>query len=49
MKRSNVMAAGALLVLVAGGVPATVRAGDTGEKVGGTVEESATNRRACGA
>jgi hypothetical protein len=41
MKRSNVMAAGALLALVAGGVPATVRAGDTGEKVGGTVEESA--------
>jgi len=41
MKRNDVMVAGALLVLMAGGVPATVRAGDTGEKVGGTVEESA--------
>jgi hypothetical protein len=41
MTLKHAMVSGVLLALVAGGVPATVRAGDTGEKVGGTVEESA--------
>jgi hypothetical protein len=40
MNLKYVMVSGTLLALVAGGVPAAVHAGDTGEKVGGTVEES---------